>query len=137
MRVNLISPGAVAGPRIESAIREQARVAGISYEAAYEETTKTTPLRRLIPPEDIAAAAVFLASDASASITGEDMNLSGGLAMYSCLRPPRPTSAGRRPSLPAGRTAAPGSRPLLRWPQRAGSGVHLPDGRPDESEAFG
>ena len=41
-----------------------------------------TPLRRLIPPEDVAAAAVFLASDASASTTGEDLNVSGGLAMY-------------------------------------------------------
>ena len=82
VRVNLISPGAVAGPRIESVIREQARAAGISYEAAYKECVEATPLRRLIPREDIAAAAVFLASDASASITGEDMNVSGGLAMY-------------------------------------------------------
>ena len=82
VRVNLISPGGIAGPRIESVIREQARAAGTSYEAAYEEYAKATPLRRLIPPEDIAAAAVFLASDASASITGEDMNVSGGLAMY-------------------------------------------------------
>jgi NAD(P)-dependent dehydrogenase (short-subunit alcohol dehydrogenase family) len=82
VRVNLISPGGIAGPRIESVIREQARAAGISYEAAYQEYAKATPLRRLIPPGDIAAAAVFLASDASASITGEDMNVSGGLAMY-------------------------------------------------------
>jgi NAD(P)-dependent dehydrogenase (short-subunit alcohol dehydrogenase family) len=82
VRVNLISPGGIAGPRIESVIREQARAAGTSYEAACEEYTRATPLRRLIPPEDIAAAAVFLASDASASITGEDMNVSGGLAMY-------------------------------------------------------
>jgi NAD(P)-dependent dehydrogenase (short-subunit alcohol dehydrogenase family) len=82
VRVNLISPGAIAGPRIESVIREQARAAGISYEAAHADAIKSTPLRRLIPPEDVAAAALFLASDASGSITGEDMNVSGGLAMY-------------------------------------------------------
>jgi NAD(P)-dependent dehydrogenase (short-subunit alcohol dehydrogenase family) len=82
VRVNLLSPGAIAGPRIESVIREQARAAGISYEAAHTEAIRLTPLRRLIPPEDVAAAAVFLASDASASTTGEDMNVSGGLAMY-------------------------------------------------------
>ena len=35
-----------------------------------------------MPPEDIASAALFLASDASASITGEDMNVSAGLTMY-------------------------------------------------------
>jgi NAD(P)-dependent dehydrogenase (short-subunit alcohol dehydrogenase family) len=82
VRVNLISPGAIAGPRIESVIREQARAAGTSYEATYAEAMNATPLRRLIPPEDVAAAAVFLASDASASTTGEDLNVSGGLAMY-------------------------------------------------------
>jgi len=82
VRVNLISPGAVAGPRIEGVIREQARAAGVSYDAFLEEATKSTPLRRLIPPEDIAAAAVFLASDDSASTTGEDLNVSGGLAMH-------------------------------------------------------
>jgi NAD(P)-dependent dehydrogenase (short-subunit alcohol dehydrogenase family) len=82
VRVNLISPGAVAGPRIESVIREQARAAGVSYEEFLAEATKATPLRRLIPPEHVAAAAVFLASDASASTTGEDLNVSGGLAMH-------------------------------------------------------
>jgi NAD(P)-dependent dehydrogenase (short-subunit alcohol dehydrogenase family) len=82
VRINLISPGAVAGPRIDDVIREQARAAGVSYDAFLEEATKSTPLRRLIPAEDIAAAAVFLASDDSASTTGEDLNVSGGLAMH-------------------------------------------------------
>jgi NAD(P)-dependent dehydrogenase (short-subunit alcohol dehydrogenase family) len=82
VRVNLISPGAIAGPRIEAVIREQARAAGCSYEAAYASAMNATPLRRPIPPDDVAAAAVFLASEASVSITGEDMNVSGGLAMY-------------------------------------------------------
>jgi NAD(P)-dependent dehydrogenase (short-subunit alcohol dehydrogenase family) len=82
VRVNLISPGGVEGPRIDAVIHEQARATGTSYEAVYDEHVKTTPLRRLIRPDDVAAAAVFLASDASASITGEDLNVSGGLAMY-------------------------------------------------------
>jgi NAD(P)-dependent dehydrogenase (short-subunit alcohol dehydrogenase family) len=82
VRVNLISPGAVDGPRIESVIRAQADAAGVSYEAIFEEFTKETPLKRLVAPEDVAAAALFLASDAAASTTGEDLNVSGGLAMY-------------------------------------------------------
>jgi NAD(P)-dependent dehydrogenase (short-subunit alcohol dehydrogenase family) len=82
VRVNLISPGAVAGPRIEAVIREQARAAGVSYDEFLAEAKDITPLKRLVPPEDVAAAAVFLASDASASTTGEDINVSGGLAMH-------------------------------------------------------
>ena len=82
VRVNLISPGGVAGPRIETVIREQAAANGTTYDETYAQHASETPLRRLIPPEDIPATAVFLASDAAASITGEDVNVSGGLAMF-------------------------------------------------------
>jgi NAD(P)-dependent dehydrogenase (short-subunit alcohol dehydrogenase family) len=82
VRVNLISPGGVEGPRIEAVIHEQARAGGTSYEAVYDEYVKTVPLRRLVAADEIASAALFLASDASAAITGEDVNVSGGAAMY-------------------------------------------------------
>jgi NAD(P)-dependent dehydrogenase (short-subunit alcohol dehydrogenase family) len=82
VRANLVSPGGVAGPRIEAVIREQARAAGVTYDEFLAEATEATPLRRLIPPEDVADAALFLASDASRSTTGEDVNVSGGLAMH-------------------------------------------------------
>jgi enoyl-[acyl-carrier-protein] reductase (NADH) len=36
----------------------------------------------MVPPQNIAEAAVFLASDNAASITGEDMNVSAGIVMY-------------------------------------------------------
>jgi NAD(P)-dependent dehydrogenase (short-subunit alcohol dehydrogenase family) len=67
---------------VEAVMREQARAAGITYDQFRVQATELTPLRRLIPPEDVAATAVFLASDASASTTGEDVNVSGGLAMH-------------------------------------------------------
>ena len=60
---------------------------GTTYDETYAQYARETPLRRLIPPEDIAATAVFLASDAAASITGEDVNVSGGLAMFDQRRP--------------------------------------------------
>lgn len=80
VRVNLISPGGVEGPRVDAVIKEQARAGGISYQAVYEEYVKSVPLRRLVTADEIASAAVFLASDAAAAITGEDLTVSGGVA---------------------------------------------------------
>jgi NAD(P)-dependent dehydrogenase (short-subunit alcohol dehydrogenase family) len=41
-------------------------------------TTATTPLRRIGEPDDIAGAAVFLASEAGAFMTGQAIVIDGG-----------------------------------------------------------
>jgi NAD(P)-dependent dehydrogenase (short-subunit alcohol dehydrogenase family) len=82
IRVNVISPGAVEGERVERVIREQARVEGISLEESRRHFTANSPLARMVPPQDIADAVLFLASDSAASITGEDLNVSAGTVMY-------------------------------------------------------
>ena len=82
IRVNAISPGAVEGERIKRVVHNQAVAQGISEEEALRQFTSSSPLSRLVPPGDIAAAAIFLASDKSASITGEDLNVSAGTVMY-------------------------------------------------------
>jgi NAD(P)-dependent dehydrogenase (short-subunit alcohol dehydrogenase family) len=82
IRVNLISPGAVAGERIERVIEGQAATKGITAEEARAELAGGSPLKRFVDPEHVAAAAVFLASDAGESVTGEDLNVAGGLAMF-------------------------------------------------------
>lgn len=82
IRVNVISPGAVEGERIEWAIRNQAEAKGISVKEARQQFTGASPLGKLVPPGDIAKATVFLASDLAASITGEDMNVAAGVVMY-------------------------------------------------------
>jgi len=82
VRVNLISPGPVEGERIEWVIERQAEALGVSVEEARARFMAASPLGRLVPPEDVAAAVVFLASDRAASITGEDLNLSAGVVMF-------------------------------------------------------
>lgn len=82
IRVNLLSPGAVRGPRIQGVIEAQAASLGISVAEAEARFTAASPLGRLTEPEEVAAAAVFLASPGAAAITGEDLNVSAGVAMY-------------------------------------------------------
>jgi NAD(P)-dependent dehydrogenase (short-subunit alcohol dehydrogenase family) len=82
IRVNVISPGPVEGERIEMVIRKQAEVKGISIDEARQAFLRDSPLGRLVPAHDVAAAAVFLASDRASSITGEDLNVSAGITMY-------------------------------------------------------
>jgi NAD(P)-dependent dehydrogenase (short-subunit alcohol dehydrogenase family) len=82
IRVNAISPGAVEGERIKRVVRDIAAAQGISEDEALRLFSSNAPLGRIVPPEDIAAAAVFLASDKAASITGEDLNVSSGTVMY-------------------------------------------------------
>ena len=82
IRVNVISPGPVEGERIEWVLRTQAQARGISVDEARRQFTSSSPLGQLIPPDNIAEAAVFLASDKAASITGEDLNVSAGTVMY-------------------------------------------------------
>jgi NAD(P)-dependent dehydrogenase (short-subunit alcohol dehydrogenase family) len=82
IRVNVISPGAVEGERIKRVVREMAASQGISEDEALRQFTGNSPLGRIVSPDDIAAAAVFLASEKAASITGEDLNVSSGIVMY-------------------------------------------------------
>ena len=46
-----------------------------------EEALSAIPMRRFARPEEIAALALFLASDAAGYITGEVIRIDGGMAM--------------------------------------------------------
>ena len=70
IRVNAIRPGMVE--------TEGVRSAGIAESDMRKQVEAATPLRRIGQPQDISGAAVFLASDDAAWITGETFVISGG-----------------------------------------------------------
>lgn len=82
VRVNLVSPGPVTGPRLDRVLEGQSRMTGRPAEELRREFAEQSPLHRLVDPEDIAAAVVFLASDEARSVTGEDINVSAGITMH-------------------------------------------------------
>ena len=82
VRVNAVCPGPVAGPRIDEVIRQQAAARGITEEQARAAFTGASPLGRLVEAGEVAAACAFLASDGSAAVTGEDLNVAAGVVMY-------------------------------------------------------
>ncbi|MEJ1977953.1 MAG: glucose 1-dehydrogenase [Acetobacteraceae bacterium] len=75
IRVNTLSPGATETP----IIRGQFDTDGAAEEAK-KVFASMTPLGRIGRPEELAAAAFFLASDESSYITGIDLPVDGGLA---------------------------------------------------------
>jgi NAD(P)-dependent dehydrogenase (short-subunit alcohol dehydrogenase family) len=82
IRANVISPGLVAGDRLEWVIDRQAEARGLERDAVRTDMLRDTPLSRFTTAADVAATAVFLAGDAAVGITGEDINVSSGLVMY-------------------------------------------------------
>lgn len=82
IRVNLISPGFVGGPRLDGIIKKVAETEKISPEEEHAKWLEMIPLQRFVTPENIAEGVLFLASDRSTGITGDDLNISGGLVMY-------------------------------------------------------
>ena len=76
--VNAIAPGPVRGPRIDSVIRNRAAAMNRSVEEVEREYVEPTALKRMVEEDDIAAMALFLASEEGRNITGETINISGG-----------------------------------------------------------
>lgn len=72
IRVNVIAPGAIAMDDLETTNPGQ-------YRALQENYGNLTALRRVTRPRDVAGAVLFLASDLSSYVTGETLNVDGGL----------------------------------------------------------
>jgi len=80
IRCNCLCPGTVLTPSLEERIVENAGQAG-SVQAARQAFVDRQPMGRLGSPEEIAALAVYLASDAAQFITGQAVVIDGGLTL--------------------------------------------------------
>jgi NAD(P)-dependent dehydrogenase (short-subunit alcohol dehydrogenase family) len=77
--VNAIAPGSTRGERLTHVIRDRAAAMGRAADDVEREFfVGQNALRRLVEPEEIAATAVFLASDEGRNITGETISVSAG-----------------------------------------------------------
>jgi 2-keto-3-deoxy-L-fuconate dehydrogenase len=80
IRCNCLCPGTVHTPSLDERIQANAAAAG-SVEAARAAFIARQPMGRLGTPEEIAALAVYLASDAAQFITGQAVIIDGGLTL--------------------------------------------------------
>jgi len=78
VNVNVVCPGIVHTPRMDKLCEEKARVRGWSVEQVYQEYVDDMALKRVTEPEDIASAVLFLASDESRNMTGQEIAVDGG-----------------------------------------------------------
>jgi meso-butanediol dehydrogenase/(S,S)-butanediol dehydrogenase/diacetyl reductase len=79
--VNAICPGIVPTPMWDQIDDDRARLFGYEKGTARTALVETVPLKRVAEAEEIAATAAFLASDDSSFITGQAINVDGGMEM--------------------------------------------------------
>jgi NAD(P)-dependent dehydrogenase (short-subunit alcohol dehydrogenase family) len=77
IRVNAILPGAVDGPRLQQVFEGRAAVSGRTVAQETALALANQSIKHFVDPADIAALAVFLASPAARSISGQMVPIDG------------------------------------------------------------
>jgi 2-hydroxycyclohexanecarboxyl-CoA dehydrogenase len=77
VRVNAVAPGPIDTPLLNAAPEEYGEIG----ERLKQGMIDATSMRRIGQPEEVAAAIAFLASDDASFVTGQTINVSGGLSM--------------------------------------------------------
>jgi NAD(P)-dependent dehydrogenase (short-subunit alcohol dehydrogenase family) len=76
VRVNAVCPGMIEGTPMRQSAEAQSKALGVP---AAKDRLQTIPLRRAGSPEDVAKVVAFLASDEAGYMTGQALNITGGL----------------------------------------------------------
>ncbi|WP_437895477.1 SDR family NAD(P)-dependent oxidoreductase [Sorangium sp. So ce124] len=80
--VNAVCPGFVETELAEKARGGYAKIWGVSVEDAKKRIEQRVPIGRYIDPSEVAAMVAYLASDSARGITGQALNVCGGLGNY-------------------------------------------------------
>jgi meso-butanediol dehydrogenase/(S,S)-butanediol dehydrogenase/diacetyl reductase len=81
IKVNCVCPGLVKTSMQVREIGWEAKLRGLTQEQVKEEYVKSIPLGRLEEPEDVAKVVLFLASEDADYMTGQGINITGGMEM--------------------------------------------------------
>jgi meso-butanediol dehydrogenase/(S,S)-butanediol dehydrogenase/diacetyl reductase len=81
VRVNAVCPGFVKTGMQEREVVWEAALRGVDPERVIKDYVDQTPLGRLEQPEDVADVVVFLCSDSARFMTGQGVNVTGGVYM--------------------------------------------------------
>ena len=79
INVNAICPGVTRTDLFYQVMRERAAASGRLESEIIQAMDASIPVGRSNEPEDIAALAVFLASEEARNVTGQSWNVDGGL----------------------------------------------------------
>ena len=81
IRANIICPGGMDEPDLRAMYAERAKGLGMEFSELEKSVLELTPLRKYAKHDEVAKAALFLASGDSSHTTGESLNVSGGRLM--------------------------------------------------------
>lgn len=81
INVNAVCPGVLRTIMWEGLLDARSKRQGLPREQIMDRYLEMSPLRRVQDPEDIANVVLFLSSEASRNMTGEAINVNGGLRM--------------------------------------------------------
>jgi NAD(P)-dependent dehydrogenase (short-subunit alcohol dehydrogenase family) len=86
IRCNSVHPGSILTPMWDPVLGQ-----GAARDAALAALAREVPLGRLGEPADVAQAVLYLASDASAYVTGTELHVDGGILAGAAAAPPPPS----------------------------------------------
>jgi NAD(P)-dependent dehydrogenase (short-subunit alcohol dehydrogenase family) len=82
IRVNAVCPGVVRTPLWEPLLNQLSDTKGISRDEAWQGFVDGIPLGRPQEPEDVGEVVAFLASDRARNMTGQGVNVTGGMQLH-------------------------------------------------------